>query len=451
VKNEQIVSRTNSEQKKNMKNLIITLLTLVPFLGYSQVPTPLPKQHKTILLQNGLAHIGNGEIVNKSSIGIKDGKILFVKNALTYTVVKSEWDTIINIQGKQVYPGFIATNSTIGLTEIDAVRATNDYREVGYINPHVRSLIAFNTDSKVLYTVRTNGILVCQATPRGGLISGTSSVMAMEGWNWEDAVYKKDDGIHLNWPSKYKNTGWWAEPGEIKVNPDYKKTIEKIVVFFNRAKAYNEETKTENRDLKLEAMDAVFNGTKRVYIHVSFAPEMNDVIDFSREFKLNFPVIVGGYDAHMLADRLKENKFTVMLENPHHLPHFEGDLPSINYDLPAKLQKAGVLFCIQNSGSMEVMNARNLPFIAGTAMAYGLTEEQAIASISLNAAKIMGIDHKIGSLEKGKDATLFISEGNALDMRTNNVTLAFVRGKRIDLTNHQKQLSKKYHAKYGVK
>ena len=116
-----------------MKNLIIILLTLVPFIGYNQVPTPLPNQHNAILLQNGLAHIGNGEVINKSSIGIVDGKIVFVKNALTYTVVKSEWDTIINIQGKQVYPGFIATNSTIGLTEIDAVRATNDFREVGYI------------------------------------------------------------------------------------------------------------------------------------------------------------------------------------------------------------------------------------------------------------------------------------------------------------------------------
>jgi len=438
-------------KNNNLKYIFIILSVILTVVGKSQVPTPILKQHNTVLLQNGFAHIGNGEVVNKSSIGIKDGKILFVKNALTYTVNKSEWDTIIDIKGKQVYPGFIAANSTIGLTEIDAVRATNDFREVGYINPHVRSLIAYNTDSKVLYTIRTNGILVCQPTPRGGLISGTSSVMAMDGWNWEDAVYKADDGIHINWPSKYRNTGWWAEPGEIKSNPNYKKTVELLVTFFYRAKAYNAESKTENKDLKMEAMKNVFDGNQRVYFHVSFAPEMNDVIDFSRSFKLNYPVIIGGYDAHLLADRLIENKFTVMLENPHHLPHFEGDFPAINYELPFKLQQAGLLFCIQNSGSMEVMNTRNLPFIAGTAMAYGLTEEQAIATISLNTAKIMGIDNRIGSLEKGKDATLFISDGNALDMRTNNVILAFVKGNRIDLTNHQKQLSAKYHAKYGKK
>jgi len=433
-----------------MIKIITFILMACPLIGFSQVPTPLLKQHNTILLQNGLAHIGNGEVVNKSSIGIKDGKILFVKNALTYKVVKSDWDTIINIMGKQVYPGFIATNSTIGLTEIDAVRATNDFMETGEINPNVRTLIAFNTDSKVLYTVRTNGILVCQSTPRGGLISGTSSVMAMEGWNWEDAVYKADDGIHINWPQKYTNSGWWSEPGDIKSNNKYSKTVDQLLNYFKRAEAYHSNSKTENRDLKLEAMKGIFNGSSRVYIHTDFAPEINDVIDFSRELKLKFPVIVGGYDAYRLTERLKENKFTVMLENPHHLPHFEGDLPSINYEIPNKLQKADVLFCIQNSGNMEVMNARNLPFIAGTAMAYGLTEEQAIATITLNAAKIMGVDNRIGSLEKGKDATLFISDGNALEMKTNAISLAYVKGNRIDLINHQKQLSNKYHGKFGL-
>jgi len=429
---------------------ITFILMIFPLMGLSQVPTPLLKQHNTILLQNGLAHIGNGEVVNKSSIGIKDGKILFVKNALTYKVVKSDWDTIINIMGKQVYPGFIATNSTIGLTEIDAVRATNDFKETGQINPNVRTLIAFNTDSKVLYTVRTNGVLVCQSTPRGGLISGTSSVMAMEGWNWEDAVYKADDGIHINWPKRYTNSGNWGEPVETKPNEKYAQTVNQLLNYFKRAEAYHSNSKTENKDLKLEAMKGVFKGISRIYIHTDFAPEINDVIDFSREFKLKFPVIVGGYDSYRLAERLKENKFTVMLENPHHLPYFEGDLPSVNYEIPNKLQEAGLLFCIQNSGSMEVMNARNLPFIAGTAMAYGLTEEQAIATITLNAAKIMGVDNRIGSLEKGKDATLFISEGSALEMKTNAVTLAYVKGNRIDLSNHQKQLSKKYHAKFEL-
>jgi len=398
---------------------------------------------------NAKAHIGTGKVIEKSAIGVEEGKISLVANALTYQLNKSDWDTIIDASEQELYPGFIAANSTIGLTEIDAVRATNDFREVGYINPHIRSIIAFNLDSKIIYTIRTNGVLVCQATPRGGLISGTSSVMALDGWNWEDAVYKTDDGIHINWPARYRQTGWWAEPGVLKKNEKYQKTVDALKLFFKEAKAYLEQNESDF-DLKYKAMESVFEGDQRVYFHADFAPEMNDVVDFARTFNLKFPVIVGGYDAPFLAERLKENKFTIMLSNPHDLPFFEGDLPASVFETAAKLQSKGLLFCIQNAGNMEVMNARNLPFLAGTAMAYGLTEEQAIASISLSVAKIMGIDHKIGSIEKGKDATIFLSKGNAIDMRTNDVSMAMVRGLFIALTNHQIKLAKKYSDKYGI-
>ena len=432
-----------------MKNLLFLVLICIGFTLVAQVPAPIVQNYNRVLLLNAKAHIGTGKVIDKSAIGIEKGKIKIVTNALTYKLSKSEWDTIIDIEGQQVYPGFIAANSTIGLTEIDAVRATRDFREVGYINPHVRSIIAFNLDSKIIYTIRTNGILVCQATPRGGLISGTSSVMALDGWNWEDAVYKTDDGIHINWPKRYQQTGWWAEPGVLKKNEKYEKIIDDLTSFFKEAQAYLN-ADSPDVDLKFLAMKSVFEGNQRVYFHADFAPELNDIVDFARTFDLKFPVIVGGYDAQFIAARLKENKFAIMLSNPHDLPFFEGDLPNSVFTTAAKLQVTGLLFCIQNAGNMEVMNARNIPFLAGTTMAYGLTEEQAIAAVSLNVAKIMGIDHKIGSIEKGKDATLFVSSGNALDMRTNMVTTAMVKGRFIELTNHQMQLEKKYLTKYGI-
>ncbi len=433
-----------------VRQLTFILGILILNQAFGQVPSPQTQKYKRILFQNGSAHIGNGEYVANSSIGVEEGKILFVKNALTYKMNEADWDTIISIRGQHVYPGFIAANLTTGLTEIDAVRATRDFREVGSINPNVRSLVAFNTDSKILYTVRTNGILVTQSTPRGGLISGTSSVMALDGWNWEDAVYKADDGIHLNWPNKYQSSGWWAEPAPSTSNKKYVEMRDKIYTFFEKAKAYSGTKNHEQTLLKMEAMQGVFSGDQRLFIHADYAPEMNDIIDFSRRFNLKHPVIVGGYDAHLITERLKENHFSVMLGRPHALPDFEDDITFSHCAAAAKLQKAGVPYCIQSAGDMEVMNARNLPFLAGTAWAYGLTEEQAIASISLNVAKILGIDKKIGSLEQGKDATLFISEGNALDMRTNNVTIAMVKGNFITLDNHQMQLAKKYHKKYGL-
>jgi len=436
---------------KGIKWSVFVLFSLTLSWSFGQVPTPTQQVHKRLLLQNGTAHIGNGEMIRNASIAIEEGKILFVRNALTYQLDESEWDTIISLKGKHVYPGFIAANLTIGLTEIDAVRATRDFRETGSINPNVRALIAYNTDSKVMYTIRTNGVLVTQSTPRGGLISGTSSVMALDGWNWEDAVYKADDGVHLNWPQKHQSTGWWAEPGKSQVNKKYKETTTRIYAFFEEAAAYVKSRSPEKMQLKMEAMRGVMDGSQRLFIHADFAPEMNDIIDFSRQFKFEHTVIVGGYDADIIAERLKENNIAIMLGRPHSLPKFEDDLTYATFHKAKRLQQAGVEYCIQAAGSMEVMNARNIPFLAGTAWSYGLTEEEAVASVSLNVARILGVDDIIGSLEKGKDATLFVSDGNALEMRTNNVSMAMVKGNFIVLDNHQMELSRKYHERYGLK
>lgn len=433
-----------------MKQLVYISVLFFSLGVKAQTPAPIEQIHDKILLKGGMAHIGNGAVEDNSIIGIEKGKILFVKNALTNSYEASEWDTIIDITGKHVYPGFIATNVTLGITEIDAVRATRDFDETGTFNPHVRTMIGWNTDSEIIYTVRTNGVLVAQSTPRGGILSGTSAVMALDGWNWEDAVYGADDGVHLNWPRKIRKTGWWAEPGPSKKNKEYAKTKQLIWDFFKKAEAYLKKKNQDETNLKYEALRGVFKGKKRIYIHADYAPEINDIIDFSREFNFKYPVIVGGYDSYRLAERLKENHFTVIIGRPHSLPEFEGDEVASYYEIASKLQSKGVLFCISNAGDMEAMNTRNLPFLAGTAWAYGLTEEEAIASITLNAAKILGLDDRIGSLEKGKDATLFVSEGNALEVIYNKGYMAMVKGRFIEMNNHQIQLYKKYKKKYGL-
>jgi hypothetical protein len=349
------------------------------------------------------------------------------------------------VQGKHIYPGFIAPNSTLGLTEIDAIRATRDFNEIGTYNPHIRTQIAYNVESKVISTVRTNGVLFAQATPRGGEISGTSSVMALDGWNWEDATIVKDDGIHVNWPSSAVN---YTEPGKtLSKNDDYEHAKKSLYDFFEISKAYARGD-NDKIDVRLEAMIECFKGEKRVYLHADDLQQLNDIIDFTKHFELSHPVIVGGYDSYLITRLLKDAKIPVMLGRTHSLPKNEEDPVDLPYRLPALLQEGGVLFCLQNEGDMEAMNARNLPFQAGTAMAYGLTEEQAIQAISLNTCKIIGIEKEYGTLQVGKSATLFVSEGNALDMRTNQVSLAFIRGQFMSLDNSQKELYEKYQHKY---
>ncbi|MGB0932681.1 MAG: amidohydrolase family protein [Lishizhenia sp.] len=422
-----------------MRNIFLLLLLVFTSTIFAQ---------NKILIVGGKLHIGNGSVVENGLIGIANGEITLVKNALSYSYNTSDWDTIINASGKEVYPGFVAPNTTLGLTEIDAVRATRDFDDVGTFNPHVRSLIAFNTESKVISTVRTNGVLIGQATPRGGRISGTSSVMHFNGWNWEDAVIREDDGIHLNWPATLSGGGWWTEPGSQKKNEKYQDQLKEIEDFFAASKAYAEERSPEKIDFRFKAMKACFDGNRRVYFHANELKALTDILDFVARFEIAYPVIVGGYDSYLLTQQLKDANIPVMLTRPHSLPMNEDDDIELPFKLAHLLKEGGVKFCIQNAGEMEAMNARNIPFLAGTTQAYGLSEEDAIASISLWACQILGIDAQFGSLTEGKSATLFISDGNALEMKTNNVTTAMIQGKFISLVNSQIQLYQKYKQKY---
>jgi hypothetical protein len=299
----------------------------------------------------------------------------------------------------------------------------------------------------VVETVKTNGVLLVQSTPRGGSVSGTSSVMFMGGWNWEDATIFKDDGIHLNWPASIQEN--WTDDAMTKtVSKNYPQQKEELYAFFDLVKTYQNNEDELKNDLRLNAMIPCLNAEKRVYFHANELQQLNDIIEFVHFFDIPFPVIVGGYDSHFITRKLKDAKIPVMLGRTHSLPDNEDDPIDLPFQLPAILQKEGVLFCLQNEGDMEAMNARNLPFQAGTAMAYGLTEEQAIQSISLNASKILGIDKYYGSIEIGKSASLFVSKGNALDMRTNQVSLILLNGLFVPITNFQSELYERYEKKY---
>jgi len=419
---------------------ILTLLVLLVTVNVAQA-------QKTLLI-NGYLHIGNGDIIQTALIGIEGETITLVENSLAFPYDPSDWDTIVDLNGQHIYPGFIAPNSTLGLTEIDAVRATRDYNEVGEFNPHIRSQIAFNAESKVISTVKTNGVLMAQSTPRGGVISGSSSVMALDGWNWEDATIAKDDGIHVNWPDAITGDYSQAQLVGKKHEDAYEKRKTELYDFFELAKVYAYSGTDKPTDVRLEAMIDCFKDNKRVYFHANELQQLIDIIDFAQHFELNFPVIVGGYDSHIIGKRLTDANIPVMLIRPHSLPFNEDDPVDLPFRLPAILKKQGIKFCIQNEGDMEAMNARNLPFLAGTAMAYGLSEEEAIQSIALSTCEIMGIDQMFGSIEVGKSATLFASKGNALDVRTNQVSLILIKGAFCSTTNFQYDLYQKYRKKY---
>lgn len=433
-----------------MKKIYALLVVFVALTSVAQPTiTPAPKQSKSILIMNAIAHVGNGEVIENAAIGVKDGKIVLAADARVIRLDMSAYDTIIYASGQHLYPGFIAPNSTLGLVEVEAVRATRDFAEVGTFKPSVRSVIAYNTDSEVIPTVRSNGVLMLQVTPRSGIVSGTSSVVQLDAWNWEDAVVKLDDGVHLNWPSMHHKHN---DKGKTKIElmKNYDQQLTEINTFFSEAKAYLQNKSSAVKEIRFEALRGVFDGSQTLYVHADDTKQLGEAIAFKRDMKLNKVVIVGGYDSWLMTKELKEENIGVMLPRVHSLPMYNEDEVNLPYQLPARLYKEGVKFCFQNQGDMEAMGTRNLPFLAGTAVAYGLPYEEAIRALTLSPAEMMGCAEQVGTLEVGKDATLFISKGDALDMMTNDVVYALIQGRTIDLTNKQTELYEKYMKKYGL-
>lgn len=428
-----------------MKRYFITYLILLSVLANAQ-------KKNRVLLRNGTIHVGNGQVIEMGLVSFADGKILMVADVKGIRIDPIAFDTIIDIDGKHVYPAVISPNTILGLQEAEAIRPTSDFNEVGGINPHVRSLIAYNTDSKILPTIKTNGVLYTQCTPRGGLISGSSSILATDGWNWEDAVLKADDGIHVNFPRSIQKNGWWAEPAPSGKNTRFDEEIAALSTFFDEASFYCKNAAgTLETNVRFEAMRKVFDGTQNLYLHANSAKDIVQAVNFAKKYAIKKPVIVGGKDAWKITSFLRENKIPVMLSRLHDLPELPDDDVDITFRSPALLMKDSVLFCLQTEGDMEAMQSRNLPFLAGTAAAYGLTKEQALQSITLNTARILGVDKMIGSLETDKAASLVISDGDLLDMKTNKVIAAFINGKPVELINEQQKLYEKYKVKYGLK
>lgn len=427
----------------------IKLILVFLFVATSLIAqqTPASKTTKSVLIMNAVAHIGNGQVIENSAIGFRDGKITMVADARLIRIAANAYDTIIYASGKHVYPGFISPNSTLGLVEIDAVNASDDMNEIGNFNPHIRSLIAYNAESQVVESVRPNGILIAQITPRGGRISGTSSIVQLDAWNWKDAVIKEDDGIHINWPSTFRRAGFRSENRTLEPNKDYAKQTDELLSFFNNTKTYLKGKQSE-KNVVFEAMNGLFDGKKTLFIHTNEEKSIIDAVQFAKSQGITKMVIVEGYEAYKVADLLREQRIPVLLRRVHDLPLMAHDDVDLPYKLAKLLTDKGVLVGLENSGDMERMNTRNLPFYAGTTVAYGLTKEQALSLITLNTAKILGIDKFCGSLEEGKDATLFISDGDALDMRTNQLSFAFIQGRKISLETYQTNLFKRYTEKY---
>lgn len=406
-----------------------------------------------LIITGGTIHVGNGQVIDGGTIVVENGKIVSVG---TTAPANTEGAKVVDAKGKQIYPGLILPVTDLGLKEIGSgVRGSNDYLELGDLNPSVRSIVAYNTDSKIIGTLRANGILLAGVTPEGGTISGSSTIVQLDAWNWEDAAYKMENAIHVNLPSfmnrprRFGGGGGRLAGGPPATDPTKEALakVDELKAFFREAKAYAAEADHKETNLKFEAVKGLFNHTQKLFVHGDQVRQMLVAIDFAKEFGMDV-TIVGGSESFLIADLLKKNNISVILQQLHALPTTEDDDVDQPFKTPAALQRAGVLFALNDNH--EEARYRNLAFNAGTAAAYGLTKEQALQAITLNSARICGIDDRTGSLETGKDANIVISGGDILDMRTSLIEHCFIQGREVSLENKQTQLYHRYMTKYGL-
>ena len=434
----------------NTIRLFIAIIILTAFcFGFSRAgEIPAKPQDHPIAVIGATIHTVSGAVIEHGTILFNKGKITAVGTNIELPAGVEKIDG----QGKHVYPGMIDTRSNIGLTEIDEVRATNDISETGSINPDIHVEVALNPESEIIPVTRANGITLAVAMPRGGVISGTAAVIALDGWTWEDLTFKAPVGLVINWPQMTINKAWWEQRSEEDQKKARDKALSDLRNTFKEARAYLQAKRSEsqqgvpyhNTDLRWEAMAPVLDGKIPVLINAEEIQQIQAAVAWAEQEQVKL-VLLGGYDAWRAAELLKSKNVSVIVNPIHRTPRRRWESYDMPFTLPKKLFDAGIRFCIANEAGAS--NERNVPYQAATAAAYGLPKEEALKAVTLYPAQILGIADRVGSLEVGKDATLIVTNGDPLEIMS-NVEMEFIQGKNISLSSRHTRLNEKYKEKY---
>ncbi|MEM8872798.1 MAG: amidohydrolase family protein [Planctomycetota bacterium] len=406
-------------------------LTLLLYVAMSD-QIPGKPQTAPIALTNATVHTVSGDVLEGATLVFDEGVITAINGEIP------EGTEVIDATGKHVYPGLFEGATDLGLFEINAVRATRDQAEVGSFNPNVRAEVAVNPDSELIPTTRANGILLCVTMPSSGVVSGQAAVLQLDGWTYEDLTIKSGAGMVVNWPNMRPNRAWWVEESAEEQRKQREKALRELEDAVRLAKAYGKSD--GQHDVRWEAMQPVIAGEMPLLVRANDALQIEAAVAFAATHELKL-IIIGGRDALQCAALLKTHDVPVVLDGIHRNPSRRDAAVDEPFTLPARLRDAGIKFAI--SSNRRASFDRNLPYHAATAQAFGLTANEALASITLWPAEIFGVGERVGSLEVGKAATLFIADGDILAVPT-QVERAWINGAEVDLTSRHTMLNDKY-------
>jgi imidazolonepropionase-like amidohydrolase len=406
---------------------------------------PGAPQAGPIALVGGTIHTVSGKVIKGGTILFEQGRITAIGDKLELP----EGTEQVDVAGKQIYPALFDSYSSIGLVEINAVRATRDEAETGNLNPNVRAEVSVNPDSELIPVARSNGVLLALSAPSGGLISGQSAVLQLDGWTYEDLTVKSRAAMHIRWPTMSPVSDWWVEASakeQMATRDKQLKLLEDTFLDAQHAWRASQDPAADPLDIRVAAMVPMLAGKQPVVVTANSVSQIQAAVAFAVRHKLRL-VILGGYDAIACVELLKRHDVPVIVGGVYRLPQRRDDDYDAAYTLPERLRKAGITYCIASNGRFGASNIRNLPYHAATAVAYGLPEAEALKAITLYPAQILGVGEQVGSLAVGRDATLFVSSGDPLET-SSRVQRAYVQGRLVDLSSKHTQLFQKYRTKY---
>lgn len=429
-----------------MSAVLTIAIVTAPSASAAQVRMTVPPQSEPIALQGATIHTVTNGVIENGTIVFENGLI----TAVGANVTIPSGARVVDVSGKHIYPGLIDAYTTVGISEIGAVDMSNDVREVGDFNPNIRAELGVNAESRHIGTSRSAGVLTVMTTPEGGLISGMSSAMALEGWTWEEMSLEGAAALNVNWPDpnpRRRGFGGFGGFGQNRTNrPTYAERVQQLKDFFAEARAYRDAVAAGEQirtDSRYQAMIPALSGDIPVIVAANGIAQMNDAITWAKAEGLRL-VIRGGDDAVYVADRLAAERIPVILTSTMDAPGRDYEGYDAAYHRAAALYEAGVKFAI--SGGSGALYTDRLGYEAGVAVAFGLPEEEAVKAVTINAAELLGLDDRIGSLEPGKQATLLITTGTPIDM-TSDIEQAYIQGRELDMNDIQKFFFEKYMTK----
>jgi imidazolonepropionase-like amidohydrolase len=396
-------------------------------------------------------HTASGPVLERATVVVENGRIV----AVGADVVAPAGARLVDCSGKHLWPGFVAPLTALGLTEIGSVRGTNDHTETGIVNPNIRAEVQINPESELLPVARHNGVTAALVAPLGGAVTGTSAIVHLDGWTHEDMTLRAPVALHVQWPAMSTERAWWETRSEEEQKKDREKRLREIRDAFEDARAYWKARAAEGKagvprhdqDVKWDAMGKALRGEIPVVFRAAGLNQIEAVLKFVDEQRLENVVLVDAYDAWRVIDELKARDVAVVTGAPMSLPRRSYEPYDFGMTLPAKLHQAGVRFCISDGGgSGNAANVRSLPYEAAYAAAYGLPRAEALKAVTLYPAQIFGVGDRIGSIEPGKVADLVIGTGDPLEVTT-VVEQVYVAGRPVSMENRQTRLFQKYDAR----